>query len=350
MQERHLTRRECLGALAGAAAAVPLSWAAGGAAASTAPAPAAKPMRGAFMILTTPFTDAGEVDWDDLAREVRFVDQAGAHGIVWPQGSSGVANLTTEERMRGLEVLAKANQGRKPALVLGVQGRTTEEMLEYARRAEALAPDAMIAMPPSAAKSLEEYRQYFRALAQATRRPIFVQTSGGARDLAPTVDLIVELAREHPHLAYVKEESAPLVERMKAELKQRPPLKGVFGASYADGWLYEMRLGLDGVMTGMAMYSDLMARIWELHERGDAERLRDAYSRFLLMRNINESIPGADLWVMQKRGIFKTTTARTGGAAAWKPKLLALAPDAIAEIEYRFAALKPYLVTVSPSD
>ena len=308
-------------------------------------------MRGAFMILTTPFTDAGEVDWEDLAREVRFVDQGGAHGIVWPQGSSGVANLTKEERLRGLEVLAKANQGRKPALVLGVQGRTTDEMLEYARRAEALAPDAMIAMPPSAAKSLDDYRQYFRTLAQATRRPIFIQTSGGAKDLPPSIDLIVELAREFPHLAYVKEESAPLVERMKAELKQRPPLKGVFGASYADGWLYEMRLGLDGVMTGMAMYADLMARMWELHERGDAARLRDAYSRFLLMRNINETIPGADLYVMQKRGIFKTTTARTGastplsaGGTAWKPKPLTLSPDAIAEIEYRFAALQPYLL------
>ena len=338
MTPRRLTRRECLGALTAAAAFSPRRIVA---AASLAGDP--KPMRGAFMILTTPFTSAGEVDWDDLVREVRFVDEGGAHGIVWPQGSSGVANLTKEERLRGLEVLAKANQGRKPALVLGVQGRNTEEMLEYARRAEALAPDAMIAMPPSAARSLDDYREYFRALARSTARPIFIQTSGGAKDLAPTVELIVELAREHPHLAYVKEESAPLVERMKAELKQRPPLKGVFGASYADGWLYEMRLGLDGVMTGMAMYADLMARMWELHERGDADRLRDAYSKFLLMRNINESIPGADLYVMQKRGIFKTTTARTGGTAGWKPKPLSLSADAIAEIEFRFTALQPYL-------
>jgi 1-pyrroline-4-hydroxy-2-carboxylate deaminase len=345
MSDRRLTRRECLSALAGTAA-----FSSRRIVGATTLAAGGKPMRGAFMILTTPFTDAGEVDWDDLAREVRFVDQAGAHGIVWPQGSSGVANLTKAERMRGLEVLAKTNQGRTPALVLGVQGRTTEEMLEYARRAEALAPDAMIAMPPAAARSLDDYRDYFRALAQVTRRPIFVQTSGGAKDLPPPVDLIVALAREYPHLAYVKEESAPLVERMKAELQQRPPLKGVFGASYADGWLYEMRLGLDGVMTGMAMYADLMARMWELHERRDTERLRDAYSRFLLMRNINESIPGADLYVMQKRGIFKSTTARTGGFAAWKVKPLSLAPDAIAEIEFRFAALKPYLSTAAAGD
>jgi dihydrodipicolinate synthase/N-acetylneuraminate lyase len=172
---------------------------------------------------------------------------------------------------------------------------------------------------------------------------VFIQTSGGAKDLAPPVELIVQLAREFPHLAYVKEESAPLVERMKAELAQRPAMKAVFGAALGDGWLYEMRLGLDGVMTGMAMYADLMARMWDLRERGRLEEVRDAYSKFLLMRNVNHSIPGADLFVMQKRGVFKSTTTRTGGAAAWKPKPLTLAPDAVAEIEYRFAALKPYL-------
>jgi 4-hydroxy-tetrahydrodipicolinate synthase len=343
MTDHRLTRREYFGVLAAAAVFPPLQ-ANPAAVAAAAPATAAgKLMRGAFMILTTPFTEAGEVDWDDLAREVRFVDRSGAHGIVWPQGSSGVANLTKEERLRGLEVLAKANQGRQTALVLGVQGRNTAEMLEYARRAEALAPDAMIAMPPSDAHSVDEYREYFRALGQVTARPVFVQTSGGAKDLAPPVEMIVQLAREFPHVAYVKEESSPLIERMKAELRQRPPIKSVFGASLADGWLYEMRLGLDGVMTGMAMYADLMARMWDLHVRGESDAVRDAYSRFLLMRNLNQQIPGVDLYVMQKRGIFKTTTARTGGAAAWKPKPLNLTPDAIAEIEYRFAALKPYL-------
>ena len=304
---------------------------------------AGKAMRGAFIILATPFTASGDVDWEDLAREAAFVDHSGAQGMVWPQGSSGVANLTKAERLRGMRVLADGARGRASALVLGVQGKDTAEMLEYARVAEELAPDAMIAMPPSGAHSIEEYREYFRALARTTSRPIVVQTSGGARDLPPTVDLIVDLAREYPHVAYVKEESAPLVERMKAEMRSRPPLKGVFGASLGTGWLYEMRLGLDGVITGMAMYPDLMAQIWALHERADAEGLRDAFSRFLLMRNVSQQIPGADPYLLKKRGIFKTTVTRTGGAAAWKVKTNELSVEEIAEIDFRFAALKPYL-------
>ena len=83
-------------------------------------------MAGAFMILHTPFTESKAVDWDDLVREVEFVDRCGAQGIVWPQGSSSVASLTRDERLRGMEVLAKAVQGRKTALVLGVQGKNIE--------------------------------------------------------------------------------------------------------------------------------------------------------------------------------------------------------------------------------
>jgi len=101
--------------------------------------------------------------------------------------------------------------------------------------------------------------------------------------------------------------------------------------------LYEMRLGLDGVVTGSAMYADVLARIWELHERGDADRVRDAYSRFLLMRNLSDQIPGADLYVMKKRGIFKTTATRNRTQYAFTP-------DEIAEIDYRFAGLSPYLM------
>jgi 4-hydroxy-tetrahydrodipicolinate synthase len=311
------------------------------------PASAPKAMRGAFIILNTPFTAAGEVDWADLTREVEFVDRAGCQGIVWPQGSSSVTTLTKDERMRGMEVLAKAVQGKRIALMLGVQGKDIAEMREYATRADALNPDAVIAMPPTTGTSMDDYRAYFRALAAITKRPVFVQTSGGARDLPPTTDLIVELAKEFPNFGYVKEESQPVIARMKAELHERPAMKGVFGASFAEGWLYELRLGLDGVITGSGMYADVLARIWDAQTHGRADEARDAYSKFLLMRNLEEQIPGTGLYIMKKRGIFKTTVRRTSvPQAGAPPKMTEFKPSPVEleEIEYRFAALKPYLI------
>lgn len=340
----HLSRRELLGTVAALGVSRRLSFAAG--AAGLAPEAAGKRLRGVFIILNTPFTSAGAVDWADVEREVAFVERGGCSGVVWPQGSSGVTTLTKEERLHGMEVLAKAVKGKNITLVLGVQGKDTAEMLEYAARASALGVDAVIAMPPTTGTSLDEYRSYFRALGKAFTGPTFVQTSGGAKNLFPSVELIVDLAKEFPHMAYVKEESDPVVQRMQAEVAARPVLKGIYGASLGTGFLYEMRLGLDGIITGMGMYADLMGRMWDLHERGQHEQVRDAYSKFLLMRNLNEAIPGTDLYVMKMRGVFKTTARRVSapinGAA---PKMTEFVPTPVErdEIEFRFAALKPFL-------
>ena len=88
------------------------------------------------MILSTPFTVSGAVDWEDLAREAEFVDRCGAHGMVWPQGSSGVAFLSKDERLRGMELLAKTMRGRRAVLGLGVRlsGRVNGRFLAVRRR------------------------------------------------------------------------------------------------------------------------------------------------------------------------------------------------------------------------
>lgn len=332
-----VTRRECLGLLsalvvAGAAPRPVL-----------AAADATKPLRGVFMILNTPFTAAGDVDWDDLVNEVRFVDRHGCGGIVWPQGSSGVATLTRDERLHGMELLARTCRDLKVACVLGVQGRDTAEMLSYAKHAESLAPDAMIAMPPTDGRSLDDYRAYFRALAGATQRPVIQQTSGGAKDLPLATEVILEMARQFPHLGYVKEESAPIVDRMRQEIASRPVMKGIFGASFATGWLFEMRLGLDGVITGESMYADLLGKIWRLHEQGRHDEVRDGYSRYLLMRNLNEQIPNVDLYVLRKRGIFKAMFTRRGQSGGKKVAEPSFPADVIAEIEYRLAAVNAFV-------
>jgi 4-hydroxy-tetrahydrodipicolinate synthase len=321
------TRRDWLGA-AGSAALL----------AKLAPAASmpSKPIEGAFIILSTPYTTSKAVDWEDLAGEVDFLDRCGVQGLVWPQLSSELLQLTKQERMRGMEVLAKAVKGKRPVLVLGVQGDDTPEMLEYASHAEQLAPDAMIAIPPKKATTLDDFREYFRALCKLANRPIFIQTSGGAPNVVASVDFMLEMAREFPNFGYVKEEHDPVIPRMQELIQHRPdPIKRVFGAHFGNGWLYEMRLGSDGVITGGAMYGDVYASLWNLHRENKLEEARELYGKLLLMLNLDQDIPGTRLYILKKRGIFKTAVSRQ--------REYRLTASEIAEIEYRFEALKPHL-------
>lgn len=326
MASTGFTRREWLGTVGAAALAPRVS------------AQEAKPMTGVFKILATPYKEDKSVDFEDLAAETEFLVRCGMQGLVWPQNSSDLPWLTTEEVMEGMEVIAKTARGTAPTLVFGVQANDTEGMLALARHAEKLEPDMMIAMPPKNAHSMGEYREYYTELCRATSRPVFIQTSAGAPGIEPTIDFIVELGEKFDNFGYIKEEYGDTLSRMKAAAKHRPgAIKRIFGGSRARSWTYEMRLGMDGMMTGGPQYAEVYARIWDLHLEGRDDEVRDLYAKMMLVTNLEAFIPGLRPYLMKQRGIFKTGVTRQGDYE--------LDANAVAEVDYNMKPLTPYLTT-----
>jgi len=312
-------------------------------------------IRGPFPILTTPFTASGAVDFDALAKQAHYVGWCGSSGMIWPQSGDSVDLLSTDEKLQGMEVLAKATRGMRTALCLGVQGKDTAEMLMFARHAEKLAPAAIISRPPDSGKTEQDMREYWRALASVAQRPVILQTTGGVayRGPIPSVRLLVELAKDFPHFGYVKEEAGAIAARVRELAAARPPIRRVFSAHGGFGWLHEGRLGAEGLITERAVYADVLMRIWDLQQSGsDPATLRDAYSKFLLLCNLAENIPGGtfrgvQLYLWNKLGVFNTMVSRhygRGGKIPSSPVFSALKLSAldIDEIEYCFEALKPY--------
>ena len=319
-------------------------------------------VQGPFLILSTPFTESGAVDFEALANQARYVDWCGCPGMIWPQSGDSVDLLTTEEKLEGMEVLAKAAAPLRTALCLGVQGKDTDDMLVFAKHAEKLAPTAMISRPPDSGTTEDDMRQYWHALASVTQRPVILQTTGGVayKGPVPSVELLTELAKDIPNFGYVKEEAGSVISRMRALLAARPPIRRVFGARGGFGWLYELRLGAEGLITERAVYADVLTRIWELHRNGtDPAAVRDAYSKFLLMTNLSTTHPGGSLrgiqlYLWKKRGVFRTMVSRHYGPGNSVPESpiyseLKLSSEEIAEIEYRFEALKPHQKPGMPS-
>ncbi|MFC5454232.1 dihydrodipicolinate synthase family protein [Prosthecobacter fluviatilis] len=346
----HLSRRQLLGtALSGAAAL----WNE-----QRLHAADADPrVRGPFPILSTPFTESGAVDYEVLANQARFVDWGGCPGMIWPQSGDSVDLLTMEEKLRGMEVLAETSRSFKTsALCLGVQGRDTAEMLVYARHAEKLAPAAIISRPPDSGRTEEDLRQYWRALAEVAQRPVIFQTTGGVayKGPVPSVKLMIELAKEFPHFGYIKEEAAPIIARTRELCAAKPVIRRVFSARGAHGWLFESHLGTEGLITERAVYADVLTRLWQLMDSGqDADTVRDIHAKLLLLFNLGQHLPGGDLRGFQlhlwkKRGVFKNMISRQYGPGRSIPDKpifaeLALTADEIAEIDFRFETLRPYL-------
>ena len=196
-------------------------------------------------------------------------------------------------------------------------------------------------MPPKEAKSLDDYRAYYGALCKLAKRPVFIQTTGGAADVAPTVEFIVEMGKKHPNFGYIKEEFQPVIPRLVELSKHRPhAIKSVFSGSAGRGWPYEMRYGLDGTMPG-AVYADIYAQLWELHLKGKRDEIRDLFSKLMLMINLNSQIRGVRNYIMKRRGIFKTTVSRRG-EYTWSE-------EEVTEMEHNLAALAPHFRVELPS-
>lgn len=310
--------------------------------------------RGPFPILSTPYSDSGAVDFDVLARQARFADWCESPGMIWPQSNDSVDLLTREEKLEGMEVLAKTSRNLKTtALCLGVQGENTEDMLVYAKHARELAPTAIISRPPDHGKTQEDLREYWRALAAViTDQPVMIQTTARRGGISPSTQLLIELAQEFPNFGYVKEESNPVIPRIQALLAS-PAIRSVFSARGAYGWLYESRLGTEGLVTERLAYADILAKIWQLMKSGDdPDTLKDMYSKLTLMFNLSQTHPGNlrgySLYILKMRGVFENMKSREygpNGSTPEKPILrdLTLSPLETAEIEWRFASLRPYL-------
>jgi dihydrodipicolinate synthase/N-acetylneuraminate lyase len=316
-----MTRRELIATL-GVVAAVPRLTA----------SEHGKTMRGVFPIMATPYTESKAVDYEDLAREVEYLDRCKVPGMVWPQLFGETFELTREERLRGMEVIAKATRGRKPAVVLGVQGANLKEAMVYLEAAEKLDVDALIALPPTEVKTIGEWTTYFRTLANATKRPFFIQNWGGVA-VKPTVPQVMEVVRQCPNAGYLKEEIEPAIERMVELSKHRPAVKRVFAGGGGRSMIYEMRLGFDGVMAGNA-YADVLVQIWDLWKAGEQARAREVFSKLILILNCEQYITGVREYVMKRRRIFKTMVSRR--------RNVQLSKEAVLEIEFCLEALQPY--------
>lgn len=320
-------------------------------------------MRGPFPIMSTPYFDDGQVDYETLGKACQFVADCGCPGVIWCQSNDAIDLLTYEEKVKGFEACAAALEGRNITLTLGCNGADANTMLALARAVEACAakhPATRIAIasrPPDNGKTQKDIEDYYVALARVARRPVIIQTYVNKTCPAPEVKLLISLARRFPSVfGYIKEESEGLKanDRMAAEIAARPTIHTVFSAWGGWQWLYQSRqIGSEGLITERCAYADLLSAIWKRMENGDADgKLDQAYGLFMSFLNLEKTIPGNglrgySLEILRQRGVFKNCVSRDykvkDKPGEWKLHTQQITEKQSAEIVARLAALKRFL-------
>jgi len=267
-------------------------------------------MRGIFPVLQTPLDANGELDEASFRREVAFAIEAGAHGLVYPVLASEFQFLSDRERRRMVATAVGEAAGQIP-VVVGVAGPCAAVAVEHASHAAQVGADAVIALPPYIAQaSQEEILAYYRAIAQAAERPVFIQHSHPG--MAPP--FLVRLLREVEHIRYIKEETPPSAHNISAVLDAvGDECWGVFGGALGRWMISEMRRGACGFMPATET-TDVYVQIWDAFQSGDEAEARRIFDRLLPLINLAGLLGMRPLLeVLVRRGVLRTTLMRTPG-------------------------------------
>jgi 4-hydroxy-tetrahydrodipicolinate synthase len=283
-------------------------WLCGAGVACAATTSPRKPLRGIFPIAQTPFTASGKLDLDALAEEVRFVDRCGAHGFVWPQLASEYSTLTESERFEGAEVILSNGGKLRPAIVIGVQAPDIPTAARYARQAERLGADAVIALPPPKQSDPNLLLEYYKGIGASTGLPLFMQAIGDI-----PVEFILRMANEIPTLRCIKDEAGASPLPRIAALRERLQ---VFTGSHGVTLIDEMIRGSSGNMPS-ASFADLYAQAWDLWHAGRNREAVDLFSKAIVF------VPEAQVYGIQAlkyilylRGVFPRFDVRIRDAKA----------------------------------
>jgi 4-hydroxy-tetrahydrodipicolinate synthase len=163
---------------------------------------------GLAVALVTPFRN-GAVDADALARLASHLAEAGVRTL-YPCGCTGEAtSLTREERTLVIRTVIEAAKGRA-AVIAGTGTALTSETIELSRDAIRAGVDGIMVISPYSVKPTQEgLLAHYRAVADATDRPIVIYNVPSRTGVSILPETVARLA-EHPRIAAIKEASGSL--------------------------------------------------------------------------------------------------------------------------------------------
>jgi 4-hydroxy-tetrahydrodipicolinate synthase len=295
-----------------------------------------QPYRGVFTIPSTPFDKNDRLDEAGLRRTIDFCVGCGAHGLVYPVNASGFGTLSDAERLLGSRIVVEQCAKRIP-VVIGVQGLSASHAAMFAREARAMGADAVIAMTPYVSKIHDTglVLDYFRAIAEAARLPVFIQNhSVGSEFSAATMAKIIQ---EVEYVDYVKEETFPVTHKL-TELRKLagPKLKGVFGGAGGRWMLLEYPRGTAGQMPGCHI-TDVVVRLWDALEAGNLVEAKRVYGLMSPLFALENQCPGAIYKeVLRRRGVIEHAGSRNAVAGVMDEYDMRALDDCLADLKPLF--------------
>lgn len=291
--------------------------------------------RGIFAIPMTPFDDQDRIDEDALRAEIQFCIESGVGGLCVPVMVSEFQLLSEEERRLMIRIPVEMCKPAGVPIIANCAALSTPLAVSYARYAEEVGADSVIAMPPYMLQTdYDSNFAYYKAIAEAVNIPVWIQNA----NVAPlSIDQIVRICEEIENISWVKQEVTPSTHTIGALMqRQSPAIKGSMGGAGGLYMMSERERGACGVIVACE-YCDVLQHIWNLLDEGKQTEAEDLFEK-VLPGIVIEPLMGMAYAkeIMIRRGVLKNNRIRNVAHP--------LDDSDMREIDRVYARIEPHLV------
>jgi dihydrodipicolinate synthase/N-acetylneuraminate lyase len=231
------------------------------------------------------------MDLETLEREIAWLYDCGANGIVMAMVSETL-RLDSEEREALAAAACRFGKDRGVA-VISVGAESSKVAERYAKHAESVGADAVMAIPPVSIWIGEsELLAYYTRIIEAIRIPVIVQDASGYVGKPMPIAMQARLLDEFgPDRVQYKPEASPIGPKL-SEL--RDATKGrarVFEGTGGIALVDSFKRGVVGTMPGADLIRGLVP-LWKALEAGDVEKADRIHGPLAALISMQTSLDG----------------------------------------------------------
>ena len=268
-------------------------------------------LRGVLPVFQTPYNDDESLDFGTLGHEIEWLYDEGAQGIVMAMVSE-ILRLSSQERQELAEQACRFGRERGVVVIsVGAESGHTAE--RFARQAQDVGADALMAIPPVSIVPLEvEVLRYYERIIKAVDLPVIVQDASGYVGKPMPVALQARILAEFGQRVLFKPEGAPIGPRLSELLEATRGRARIFEGSGGITLVDSYRRGIVGTMPGADLIEALVA-LWRALEAGDDERIYQLslpISNLVALQSGLDGFLAVEKYLLVKQGVFRNTIVR----------------------------------------
>ncbi|SOC45138.1 4-hydroxy-tetrahydrodipicolinate synthase [Rhizobium subbaraonis] len=252
---------------------------------------------------TTPFDANGDIIFDQFKTQIRFMLDAGVHGICVGGSSAEGHTLEMSELQALLESAAETLNGKAP-LIAGVIINSTRQAVDRCKMARKAGSVALQVTPPHYVfrPSDDAIVEHFKAIAGESGLPVLIYNVVPWCYLSPA--LLIRIMTEVPGVIGVKQSNGDL--KLLADLLQEVP-EGKLVFTAVDALLYpSFALGAHGtIAANPAAAPAAVVKLWDLVQAGNHVEALALHRKLLTFWNalVCDDLPACIKYAQSLQGV-----------------------------------------------